>query len=575
MMRPAPAPTVWEDKMTEALPSHASVAARLIREDSRFAVEKLRIRGTDYTVFANAPPNVRTLFEQAEDAYGTREMLVAGDRRWTYGQLRRDVAALAHALGTLHGIKPGDRVAVGSRNHAEMVLLVLAITATGASVVPLNAWWSGTELVRALNDCGARLVFADGERFGRLAPVLPAGLTLIGIHDAPDTTAYETMLAADPIWPEVEIAPEAEFAVMYSSGSSGVPKGVIQTHRNVISAIWSWYLLRVMAPELAVPARAPALPSWLIISPLFHVTALYANFFQGLQMGAKIVLMPRWSADEAVDLIRAENVTRISGVPTQSADLAEAVERRGLTLPSLENITGGGDKRPAAQVEDLNRVFPATTIAIGWGMTETCALGINLSGPEYLEYPDAAGRLAPPVQEMRIVDDAGNDVAPGEMGEFLIRSPAVTPGYLNDPTGTAAAIRDGWLLTGDLARVGSEGFIQFCGRKKNMIVRGGENIACAEVENAIYEHPAVEDACVFAVPHPRLGETVGAAVHLLPDTTLTVEELAAFLAPLIARFKQPERLWVLDAPLPRGATEKIDRKVIQRHCLSLQADGAR
>ena len=176
---------------------------------------------------------------------------------------------------------------------------------------------------------------------------------------------------------------------------------------------------------------------------------------------------------------------------------------------------------------------------------------------------------------MRIVDDAGRDVAPGEMGELLIRSPAVTPGYLNDAAATAAVLRDGWLLTGDLARMGPEGFIQFCGRKKSMIVRGGENIACAEVENAIYEHPAVEDACVFAVPHPRLGETVGAAVHLLPGTSLTVEELAGFLAPLVARFKQPERLWVLDAPLPRGATEKIDRKVIQRHCLSLQADGAR
>ena len=202
-------------------------------------------------------------------------------------------------------------------------------------------------------------------------------------------------------------------------------------------------------------------------------------------------------------------------------------------------------------------------------MTETNSLGILLSGPEYVDNPEAAGRLTPPLQEMRIVDAAGKEVPTGEVGELTVRSPANMRGYLNLPEETRATLKDGWLYTGDLARVEESGLIYIVDRKKSIIIRGGENISCLEVEGALHQHPAIAEACVFPVPDERLGETVGAAVYLHEDSQADQADISAFLKQRLAAFKVPDRVWFWHDPLPRGGTDKLDRKTLQRLCQNL------
>jgi len=552
----------------------------LINTDPRFEVCETEIRGARYRVFRNVPPHVCALLWAAEKEYGDREVLIYRDERWDYPAFCRDVKRMAEALANQLGVRQGDHVALAMRNYPELPILLLAVAALGAVAVPLNAWSTEQELAYALGDCGAKVVFADGPRYERILPsVERLGLRLVAVREAEAQAAltYTALRAsaAGERWPDVEIAPDDDFAVLYSSGSTGNPKGVVLTHRGAISAVYSWLFLREMAPLLdnpPPPSTRP--PASLIITPLFHVTALHSNFLQGLITGTKMALMHRWDAEEAVRIIEAEQISRFLGVPTQSADLMETARRLGVRLESLEQIGAGGAKRPAAQVGQLAQVFPAASIGSGWGMTETNALGITISGPEYVANPEAAGRLTPPLQDMRIVDDEGNDVPVGQVGELIVKSPANMRCYLNRPEDTAQALRDGWLYTGDLARMDEQGLVYIVDRKKTIIIRGGENISCLEVEGALHRHPAVAEACVFPVPDARLGEVVGAGVTLKPGARASEQELKEFLAQHIAHFKIPERIWFWPEPLPRGATGKLDRRTLRNQCLSGAGSGA-
>ncbi len=538
--------------------------AHLTRTEPRFQVGEADIRGVRYRVFTNAPAHLRELLAQSAPAYDGRDALVYRDERWTHGQLCRDVKRLANALSTELCVRPGDKVAMAMRNYPELPILILAVAALGAVAVPLNAWWSAEELDYGLKDCGARVVFADAARLARLQSLGEnRERVTVAIRDAKADRHYDELLRAgnDSACSDVPIATDDDFAIIYSSGSTDYPKGVALTHRGAISAVYSWLMMAELAPLVMdpPPPPPPADPAALVITPLFHVTALQAGFMRGLASGSTIVLMYKWNPEEAVRLIEGEGITRFSGVPAQSAELMEAARRMGARLESLQGINGGGAKRPAAQVGPLARAFPHATVGTGWGMTETNALGINLSGPDYIAHPDAAGRPAPPLQEFSIVDGDGQPVATGEIGELTVKSPANMRCYVNRPQETAAAMRDGWLYTGDLACMDEEGLFYFVDRKKSIIVRGGENISCLEVEGALYRHPAVAEAGVFSIPHERLGETVGASIQLRPDTHVERDTLTEFLAGHLARFKIPERIWFRDGPLPRGGTDKIDR----------------
>ncbi len=548
--------------------------AEVLAKNPTFAVGTATIRGIEHPVFTNIPQDLRALLETSREAQagGKAEFLVHGSKRWSYDMFCSDVGHVAAVLYRDYGVRPGTRVALAMRNCPEMLILLMAIASLGAVVVFLNAWWTGTELDFALRDTGARLVFADTDRIARLHPFRDS-LDFVNVSQYAGPSDFDINIMqrhAAPV-PQAQIDPDSDFAIMYSSGTTSHPKGVALTHRGAVNAVFTWLLQAVIAPMVSPPDdpnAPPVRPVTMITTPLFHVTATHPSFLLSIPAGAKVVLMDRWDANEAVRLIEAEGVTRFVGVPTQSIDIRVAAQASGRKLETLAQMVSGGAKRPAAQVSELKMIFPKAEVATGWGMTETNALGIGFSGAEYIDHPDAAGRLYPPLQEVRFLDENGRDVPTGEVGELAIKSVTNMRCYINQPKATAEVLRDGWLLTGDLARIDSDGIITIVDRKKNIIIRGGENIACLDVEGALHRHPAIQEACAFAIPHDRLGEVVGAAVHIRPGVTATQQEVMAFLESQIAHFKIPERIWMQSEPLPRAATDKIDRRAIRAACIS-------
>lgn len=563
--------------------SHDDAVAHVLANNPSFAVGKMTIRSVEYRVFTNAPPHLRALFQGGRAAHsdGAADYLSFGDERWTYDEFCREAKEIANVLEVRFGIGPQDRVAIAMRNLPELMMLVAAITSLGAVCVFMNAWWTTQELDYAINDSGASLVFADSDRIERLQQIEKARkVQVVGVRDAKGQPhPYLDDLRAEigarnpgwsPEWSDVDIDADDDFAIMYSSGTTGHPKGVVLTHRGVISALFSWLFQAAMAPLMAPPdpgAPEPPRLSALIATPLFHVTATHPLFLLSVPAGARIVLLPKWDPELAVRTIRDEKITRFVGVPTQCADLISAADAMGEDLETLDYMGSGGAKRPPAQVGELAQRFPHAAVATGWGMTETNAIGIGMSGPDYVARPEAAGRLHAPLQDIEIRGADGRALPIGEVGEITVKGPSNMRCYLNKPKATAEVLRDGWLHTGDLGKIDAEGIVTIVDRKKNIIIRGGENIACLDVEAALHRHPAVAEACVFPVPDDRLGEIVGAGVQTRPGQSVTAAELAEFLAGHIARFKIPEHFWIDAAPLPRGATAKTDRRALRAACL--------
>ncbi len=566
----------WAPHQTGPM-TYAEAADYVVATDPTYAVTTAVIRGIEYKVFKNVPDNVHGLLELGRAAHddGKAHYLLYEGERWTFDEFRRDVYRLAKALSSEFGVTKGTRVALCSRNCPEMLMAILAISSLGGVTIFLNSWWTTPELDYAIGDSGASLILADGQRCERLLPIKDKRkLTLLCQRDpCPDYAVnFHTMLdritEADP--PTVVVEPEDDFAVMYSSGTTGQPKGVILTHRGTVNAVYCGSMLDETGPLMAPSPPPPPeyRNSVTIVTPLFHVTATHPCFFWSLISGAALTVFPKWDAEKVVATIRDENITRFISVPTQSMDLMEAARRMGETLPSLFLINSGGAKRPASQVEPLAKAFPHTRIGSAWGMTETNILGILGSGPTYIARPDSTGRLIPPLQDVRFLDDEGNDVPPGEVGELTLKSCCVMRGYLNKPAETAAVFQDGWLRTGDLARMDEEGFIYIVDRKKDTIIRGGENIACLEVDGALHQHPDIQQACVFSIPDERFGEIVGAGILLKPGCSLTADDITAFLKPKLAAFKIPVRYWFLTEALPLGHTHKVDRRALRALCLA-------
>ena len=545
-----------------------------------FALEEVDIRNIRFKTFANAARHISELMDKC-DEHGGAEFIVFEAERYTYNDFRSDVNRLAHVLKTQFGISKGDRVAICMRNYPEYLTAIMAIASLGGVIVFLNSWWTTQELKYGFTDSNAKLVFTEFSIANRIKPFTKRlGITQIFVRsEGAPQYAYEQLMESvtDAQMPAIDIDTDDDMAIMYTSGSTGHPKGVVLTHRGAISALMSWLFTERIAemmglmPDMPKDANGDDLPPCsLITTPLFHVSATHACFFFGLATGAKLVIMNKWDAERAVNLIEKESVTRFFGVPTMSADILETAASMGKSLDSLRNMDAGGAKRPASQVEKLAKAFPHAEPRSGFGLTETNALGLGIGGADYMKQPGAAGRPYPPLQEMRIVDDAGKELPVGGVGELILKSAANMRCYLNKPEATAEAIRDGWLYTGDLATVDAEGFVTIVDRKKDIIIRGGENISCLEVDAAFYLHPSVSEAAVFSIPDERLGEVVGAGVVLLPGHTLGQNDLQDFLRTHLAVFKVPEKIWFRDY-LPRGGTEKIDRRALRAEYMNYNA----
>ncbi len=536
-----------------------------------FEIVTIDVGGVPVRAYAHALPDVRALW-QSTLPFADRTYLVYEDERISYAEAHTRVNAIAAWLAAA-GVQPGDRVAIAMRNYPEWLLIYWACVSTGIAVVGMNAWWTAEEMAYGLADAAPKALFLDAERLARFNEITPppAGIALVGVRlrgAAPGVTQFAEVIANGGAMPQVAIDPDADACIFYTSGTTGFPKGAQLTHRGCITNLFNMLYAgasTARAVQLATGAEPPAAgppPVALLTTPLFHVTANNCGAYATTAAGGTIVLMYRWDAGEALRIIARERVTSIGGVPVMARELINHPDFAATDLSSLTAMSGGGAQVPPDLVHKIEDKVASARPSTGYGMTETCGIITSVSGDFFVDKPDSAGP-AMPAYEAKCVDDAGNNVAPGEIGELWVRGAAVIKGYINRPEATAAAITDGWLHTGDIARIDEDGFIYIVDRKKDMVLRGGENVYCAEVEAAIYRHGAVAECCVFGVPDTRLGEEVGVAVVLKPGEQLDEAALRGFVGGLIASYKVPRHIWFMPEALPRNASGKFLRRELR------------
>jgi long-chain acyl-CoA synthetase len=543
------------------------------------------IRGVTTKTWKNAPPTLRDVFVNGQ-RFKEREFLVYDDDRVTYDAFARATTTLAHRL-IADGVKKGDRVAVIMRNLPEWPVAFWAGQLVGAIVTPLNAWWTGAELEYGLADSGSKIAFVDDERLDRVEAFLEKLPDLekvyvtrhAGERMPAKTERLEDVIGPVNAWaglaekplPDVPLGPEDDATILYTSGTTGRPKGALGTHRNMtsnigaggISAARNFLRAGEPLPEMD-PMKVPQRCTLLVV-PMFHATGLSATLGPTMNAGGKIVLMRRWDAEPAMRLIEREKVTSTGGVPTIAWQLIEHPARAKYDLSSLVAVTYGGAPSAPELVRRIAETFPGSQPGNGWGMTETTATFTSHMGKDYENRPDSAGPAAP-VGEMHVRDPAdGKTILPtGSVGELWVKGPQVVKLYWNKPEATAETFQDGWLRTGDLARIDEEGFLFIIDRAKDMLIRGGENIYCVEVENVLYDHPDVMDAALVGIPHKTLGEEPAAVVHLKPGGTATEAELRQWVRERLAGFKVPVKVAFWPETLPRNANGKIMKTELKK-----------
>ncbi len=556
--------------------SIAQAHALLTAPGSPLEMDEAVVHGVKTRVWKNLPPTVREVL-QVSRMYGARDFLVYEDDRVTFEAFFRAAIAVAHELKS-HGVRKGTRVAIIMRNLPEWAAAFYGAAILGAIVTPLNAWWTGPELEYGLVDSGADVAFVDAERLERIAEHFVNCPDLKRVYVSrygdelphPIVTRLEDVLGLVREWgalpdramPEAAIAPDDEVTILYTSGTTGRPKGALGTHRNMNSNIFAAassaarnFLRRGEEVPVLDPLTAPQ-RSGLLSVPFFHATGCFAVLNPTLFSGGKIVLMRKWDPEIAMQLIEREKVSLAGGVPTIPWQLIEHPARAKYDLSSLESVAYGGAPSAPELVRKIKENFPKSLPGNGWGMTETSATCTSHSGEDYEHRPESCGP-AVPVCDLKIVGPNGNILPPGEVGELWARGPNIVKGYWNKPDATAEAFVDGWVKTGDLARLDEEGFCYIIDRAKDMLIRGGENIYCIEVENALYEHPAVMDAALIGMPHKTLGEEPVAIVHLKPGLHASEDELRAFVAGKLAAFKVPVKTIFWPETLPRNPQGKI------------------
>jgi long-chain acyl-CoA synthetase len=474
---------------------------------------------------------------------------------------------LGYALVNTYGIKPGDRVGIAMRNLPEWVISFAAILSVGAISVSLNAWWSEDELEYGINDAGLSVLIADAERVIRAGEAAyRANVPVIAVRSdemlptRPGVKRWNDVVVRGAAMPTVEVTSDMDATILFTSGTTGRPKGAVSTHRAVTQAIMAFSAggtltsLRRGPVENPTPSRPPV---FILIVPLFHVTGCVPVMLSCFTWHFKIVMMYRWEPERALQLIERHQVTNFVGVPTQSWDMLECPNFSKYDTSSLIAIGGGGAPAPPKLVDRVSKSFKGGGPTLGYGMTETNAYGPGNSGPDYIDRPTSTGAVPTIIMDVEIRDEDGKALPVGESGEVWMKSPTLIRGYWNKPEATASTITDGWLHSGDVGRIDADGFLYLEDRLKDMILRAGENVYSAQVEAAIYEHPAVYEAAVLGLPHERLGEEVAAVVMLREGAELDSDGLRNFLAEKIASFMVPTSIVFTREPLPRNPAGKF------------------
>lgn len=546
--------------------------AELTQPGAPFEIAQVEVDGVSIRTFRNAPPSARALWLSTA-AYGARDYLVYQDERITYAEAHKQVASIANWM-LANGVQPGDRVAIAMRNYPEWMLIYWACACIGVAAVGMNAWWTAPEMAQGLADSQPKILFADAERIARIAeqPDMLGDTSLVAVRaDAPEgARPWSDVLAQGGDLPDVAIDPDADLCIFYTSGTTGFPKGAQLTHRSCVNNLMNMMFggqVSALATQRATgvapdPTAAVPIPVTLVTTPLFHVTANNCGAYATTAAGGKMVLMHRWDATEALKLVARERVSAVSGVPVMARELVTHPDFAKHDTSSLLSVGGGGAQIQPDLVSKIDAAVSTARPNTGYGMTETSGIITSVSGDFFVDKPASCGR-AMPTFETRIVGDNGEVLPPGQPGELWVRGASVIRGYINRPEATAESITDGWLHTGDVAYLDEEGFIFLVDRKKDMVLRGGENIYCAEVEATLHLHDGVAECCVFGVPDDRLGEEVGAAIVLRPGQSLDARALRDHCLALVAKHKAPRYIWILDTPLPRNASGKFLKRELR------------
>jgi long-chain acyl-CoA synthetase len=532
-----------------------------------FELNFTQIRGQRCKVFSHAPETLRDLYEETRSDL---EYLVFEGERMTFEEVYQHASALGSAMISEFGVAKGDRVAIAMRNYPEWVVAFFAVTAIGAIAVSMNAHWSSRELFYGLADCRPKLIFVDHERLDDLSAdsSLLSGTEIIRVRAEENinirsdeyTKIVSNHYGCD--MPFVNINADDDATLIYTSGSTGRPKGVVSTNRSIISALLSWELdaeLRSFLGQYEQP-KPSYQESFLLSVPLFHVSGSHVGMLASLRSQRRLILMYKWDAATGMDLIERERVTVFTAAPAITGDLIQAASQQNRDLSGLLIVGGGGAPRAPAQVHEIGELAEHVVPSTGWGMTETNAIGTGILGTTYLERPSSSGQCAA-VLELRVVDAEGNILGPNSRGELQVRGTSMFRCYWNRPEETVMAFDKDWFKTGDIAYMDREGFLYIVDRAKDIVIRGGENIACLAVEDALLAHTDVVEACVYGLPDDRLGETVGAT--LLVKRKIDAEVLERFLGDRLAKFEIPSLVRQQTAPLPRGASGKILKRLLR------------
>ena len=517
-------------------------------------------------IVAKLPATLPEFFRAFCSLHADSEALVAGEERFSFAELDRISERLALGLAA-RGIAKGDRVGIAMRNCPAWIVSYMAILKAGAIATLLNGWWEAHEMEHAIHLTEPKLIIADGARGKRIAERCGRFETVILPVDQTIEEAIAKLLGGETdsvTLPAID--PHDDATILFTSGSTGESKGALSTHRAVTTAVYAYATgLAVLLQLLTEDKRAPpAQPRTLLTVPLFHVTGEVPVMLNSLVVGRCLVLMPKWDAGDALRLIEKEKITYFVGVPTMSLELMNHPDRHRYDLSSLTDITAGGAPRPVAHVERLQQEFPNAQPALGYGLTETNAAGCANYWGNYAAKPASTGRAHRPIIELAILGAGDRHMASGEVGEIAIRSAANIKGYWRNPKATDEAFTsDGWLRTGDVGYIDEDGYLFIVDRKKEIIIRGGENISAAEVEAECYACPSIAEVAVFGAPDERLGEVPVAVVHLKNGAQLGEEDLRAFLDGRLAKFKIPQRIILSPGPLPKLGTGKIDRRALK------------
>jgi long-chain acyl-CoA synthetase len=561
------------------MPTNAEVRAQLTGPGGMFEVTTDIVLGREQQVYANRMPSLRSVAEVGLMRGDDQTFISYGDRQIGFGTFITTANGVAHALRNDFGVGKGDRVAVLSQNNPEWCLTFWATVSQNAILVGLNGWWTTDEILYGIQDSGASVLVADQKRFERIADSLaelpdlkhvflidctPADVGLEGnpkMHTFDELTGSPTATFVDQ-----EIAEDDYAVIFYTSGTTGRPKGAISTHRSMVANMQNTMYGAVagsMTGGGALPDTGGQNVS-LFTSPLFHVSGCHSTLVVGLLAGLKLVMPEgRFLPETALQLIQDHKVTVWATVPTMVWRVCEHPDRHDYDTSSVRSVAFGGSPSADELQRMIRETFPnVTTTSNAYGLTETSSVATVISGEDAIRKPNSVGPPVPTVQ-VKIVDAEGNTLGTGETGEVCITGPILMAGYWNKPEATAEAIRDGWLHTGDVGHLDDEGFLFITDRKKDMIIRGGENIYCVEIEQRLVTHEQIADAAIIGVPHPELGEEVKAVVQLETGSTLTEADVRQWVADGLAAFKVPTYVDLTFDKLPRNASGKLLKNVLR------------